>query len=401
LAQGAPLAVTNESPPTVHASALLPADVLNGEGYTIDSEVHTDGFVGIFQLHTKYGDYTCVGREMLYLRLYELRALKALEKVSKNKAFLNAVKDAAEEPVNSAAKIVRNPAGSVARAPAGAAKLLGDVLGGTVDAGKGITKWTRHGKDDLPKPPPSREDPFGYNQARNEWAVRLGVDPYTTNRELALKLNHLGMISFGTNKVAGAGVGFGMGALGPIGSWLSWLPDVDEHLMTAPPPDVRAANSKRLLKLGIAKADMEPLLNNPWFSPTLEIRYVNALKPLEGVLNLGNATHLAGIAKSEEQARFLCSSLELLDRYHRTVRTLHEMRVYQGVPSAITDQGELIVALPADLLSWTETADRFASQREATQPAILYTNGSLTPKAQKGFASRGWKVVQSSQTRSR
>jgi len=89
------------------------------------------------------------------------------------------------------------------------------VFGGALDAGRGLTNLAKPRRDDLSKPPPSREDPVGYNQARDEWAVRLGVDPYTTNRELALKLNHLALISFSTNKVTGAGVGCGMDALGP------------------------------------------------------------------------------------------------------------------------------------------------------------------------------------------
>jgi len=400
-AKGLLAAVTDESAPTVHSSALLPKEVLNGEGYTIDPEVPTYGFMGIFRLHTAYGDYKCVGREMLFVRLSELRALVALEKVSRNKAFLDAAKEAAEEPVKSAVKIARNPVGNVARAPVGVAKLFRDVFGGALDAGKGLTNLAKPHRDDSPKPPPSREDPLGYNQARNEWAVRLGVDPYTTNRELALKLNHLAMISFGTNKVAGAGVGFGMGAMGPIASWLSWLPDIDEHLLTAPPSDVREANSKRLSKLGVAKRDMEPLLNNPWFTPTLEIRFVSDLARLEGVRNLASATQLAGVAGSEEQARFLCGSLELLDQYQKTVGPLRDLRTYQGIPSAISDQGALIVATPVDLLSWTKTTDHFASQRDPNKSAILYVNGPVTQRAQEGLAARGWRVVEQSATRAK
>ena len=378
-----------ESPPTAHAADLLPPAILTGSDYTIDPNVSTDGFDGTFHIHSRFGDFECLGREMLYTRLDELRALKILDRVSKTKEFLNAVGGAAVEPVQAAAKIATNPVGSVAAVPRGAAHLIGDVIGGMVDTGRTIGDIGKPKGEDS-NAPPSREDPIGYNKARNEWAKKLGVDPYTTNRVLALKLNHLAMIDFGTDKVAGAGVGFAMGGFGVIANYLSWLPDVDEHLLTAPPSDVTKENTRRLEALGVSKPDMKPLLESPWFSPTLQTRFVNALTRLPKVPGIGNETSLTASVHSEEEARFLCASLEML---RLSQQPLRELSAHDGVPAAMTTDGTLITAIPADLISWIPTATKFATLPQGCQQATLSTNALLTHRARAGFTTQHWHIV--------
>ncbi len=387
-----------EQPPTVHTADLVPPEILTGSNYTVDPDVATDGFMGIFHISYKFGDYDCTGREMLYVRLSELNALEQLEKVSKTKAFIDAAAGAAEEPVKAAAKIVTNPIGSAKAVPVGIGHLFKDVGQGLVDTGKAMGKVTKIGSHaDTPKPPPSREDPFGYNKLRNEWAVKLGVDPYTTNRVLAVKLNHLATIGFSTDKIAGAGIGFGLGGMGVIANYLSYLPDIDEHLLTAPPADVTEINARKLKDLGVSKADMKSLLENAWFSPTLQSRFVSDLERLREVSGAGNETRLAGGVQSEEEARFLCGSLELLNHYHANNGALHEFTTHGGVPAALAQDGTLVVGAPVDLMAWTETAAGFATAQQGNGHAVLCVSGLLTQRAQEGFKKQGWQVLQFSQ----
>ncbi len=257
--------VSPEAPPTVPAAQLLPAAVLSGTDYGIGPQVQTDGFLGVFDLYTRFGDYECEGREMLYLRLRELAALEQIDRVSKTRAFASAItKGAIGEPVDAVVHIARSPVASLEQAPLGAAHLVGEVLGGFVSAGKEVGKVAGVGKTErtpgATNPPPSREDPIGYNSARNEWAAKFGVDPYTTNRPLALRLNHLGMISFSMDKISGASAGWIEGGFGPIADYLTYLPDVDEHLLTKPPRDIYKYNLERLGKLGASKQRAEVLL---------------------------------------------------------------------------------------------------------------------------------------------
>ena len=386
-----------ETPPTVHAADLLPAKILSGPRYTVEASVPTDGFMGIFRIHSDFGDFECVGREMFYTRIDEIRALEELEQVSKTKAFIDAAKGAVEEPVKAAVKIVKHPGDSIIETPGGVARFFGKVVSGAGDAGKGVAHLVKpdESKAGHPKPPPSREDPIGYNKARSEWARKLGVDPYTTNRVLAVKLNHLGMISFGTDKVTGAGLGFATGGLGPIAEYLSWLPDLDEHVLTAPPADVSVINEGKLASLGVSKPAMKPLLENPWISPTLQSRFVKGLMRLKGATNAEALVGLAAFVESEEQARFVCRGLEMLGHYHEKVAPLRELRVYFGVPAAVAADGALVVATDVDLLAWTKLTAEFAEGRDsATGRSVLLAAGPLTQRAREGFAARGWRVME-------
>jgi hypothetical protein len=94
------------------------------------------------------------------------------------------VKGAAEEPVKAAAKIAAHPVDSVIQAPVGVARFFGKVVSGAGDAGKGMARLVKpdESKAGHPKPPPSRENPIGYNKARSEWARKLGVDPSSSRR---------------------------------------------------------------------------------------------------------------------------------------------------------------------------------------------------------------------------
>jgi hypothetical protein len=385
-----------EAPPTVHTADLVPASVLAGPRYKVDPMAPTDGFVGFFRIHSDFGDFECAGREMLYTRIDEIRALAELERISRTKAFIDAAKGAVEEPVKAAVKIVSHPVDTVIDTPAGVARFFGKVASGAGDAGKGVAHIVKpdESKAGKPKPPPSREDPIGYNKARSEWARKLGVDPYTTNRVLAVELNHLGMISFSTDKVAGAGIGFATGGLGPIASYISWLPDLDEHILTAPPADVAVINARKLASLGVPKPAMKPLLENDWMSPTLQSRFVNALVRLKGASNAAAIVALADAVESEEQARFLCRSLEMLAHYHEKVAPLRELRPYFGVPAGVASDGTLVAAAGVDLLAWTKLTAEFAAGRDAAGHSILLAYGPLTPRAREGFAARGWQVTE-------
>jgi hypothetical protein len=305
------------------------------------------------------------------------------------------LKKAAEDPVKAAEKIARHPVKSVIETPVGVARFLWMVASAAGDAGKGLAHLVNHEntKPGHPKPPPSRDDPIGYNDARDVWARKLAVDPYTTNRKLAVKLNHLAMISFGTDKVAGAGLGVGIGSIGEVGEWLSWLPDFDERILTAPPPDQREINARKLAALGITKPETKRFLDNPWMTPPLQTRFVNGLTRLKGARNPDAMVDLAGTVDSEEQAHFLCRGVEMLAHYHESVASLRELRVYSGVPAGVTANGGVVAAEAVDLLAWTKANAALADGRDLrARRLVLLTTGPLTRRARSGFAVRGWRV---------
>jgi hypothetical protein len=119
------------------------------------------------------------------------------------------------------------------------------------------------------------------------------------------------------------------------------------------------------------------------------------LTRLKGTTNAVALVELAAVVESEEQARFLCHSVEMLGHYHEKGAPLRELRVYFGVPAAVTADGALVVATGVDLLSWTKVTADFAEGRApADGRSVLLASGLLTPRAREGFAARGWQVTE-------
>jgi len=272
-------AVPCEKAPTFKASDFLSASILKSSTYTISSTVPTSGLMGVFKLHTDFGDFECQGVEMLQIRLDELKALEQIQQVSRTKVFADAAKNTVLEPVQTAIKIVSNPVGTVVEIPKGVERLFGRVISGAEDIGSAIATTAKK-VDEKPTPgpkgpdaPSSRQDPFGYNTARNVWAQRFGVDPYTSNAVLAAKLSVLARITFGTDAVAGWGVG-------AIARSANMLTTVDQLVLTETPEGVRAINAERLTQLGVSKESAIELLENRWFTPTLQAKRVSCAAAL-------------------------------------------------------------------------------------------------------------------------
>ena len=101
-----------EKPPSFNA-AQLPGIKRIGANYTIRNPVRSDGILRVYVLATPYGDLTVQGDEMLRMRINELNALAALEKVSSSETFGRALAEAGLSPLKFAGQLIMNPIGTV------------------------------------------------------------------------------------------------------------------------------------------------------------------------------------------------------------------------------------------------------------------------------------------------
>lgn len=379
-----------EEPPSFPASALVSPEILKGGGFTIAEPVPTDGLLATFQLQTAFGNFECRGVEMLQIRIHEFHALEQIAALSRTELFTNAAKAGIMKPVDSAIKIVKDPVGSVKSVPAGVGRLFGSISKGAEAVGRTVSKKagqiaSGESDPDTDKPD-ARQDPFGFNKARNQWAAKFNVDPYTSNVELARKLTDLAKMSFSTQTVAGFGVG-------QIAAPLALVGTVDTLVLTKSPEAVREINANRLAKLGVTHQTRGHLLGNRWFTPTLQTRFVKALQAVRAAKNLSSAVLLAGNVRSEDEARFLCRGLELLGRFQTEVNPLRELRSFGRIPGAVTADGTLVVSVPVDVIAWTELVATFAArlQEKGLQPVII-TPAIVTDRATSEMIALGWRV---------
>ena len=78
----------DEAAPSVHAASLLDASQRSGAHYTVDDPVSVAGYFYEFHLTSDFGPFTALGRSELASRIDEIRAIAALQDVSKSQVFL-------------------------------------------------------------------------------------------------------------------------------------------------------------------------------------------------------------------------------------------------------------------------------------------------------------------------
>ena len=80
-----------ETPPVFTAANLAPADLLAGKGFTVDSQVPVEGFLDRFTIRADVGLFEAHGRNLLPIRVGEVKALQKLKAVGDTEEYLKAV----------------------------------------------------------------------------------------------------------------------------------------------------------------------------------------------------------------------------------------------------------------------------------------------------------------------
>ena len=84
-----------ESPPTLTATELAPANLLAGPVHKVGDSVTTDGFLTRFTVQSIFGNFTAVGPGMLEVRVHEIEAIGRLQDLEQDEEFQKGAKAAA------------------------------------------------------------------------------------------------------------------------------------------------------------------------------------------------------------------------------------------------------------------------------------------------------------------
>jgi len=407
-----------EAPPTLAAAELVPAALLQGPHYKVDEQVPTDGFLTHFEIQSDYGRFKAVGPGMLDVRIREIAALAKLQHLQESEEFQTGAKDSAKKVIGGVKHLVDEPTETLTGIPEGIGRFFqrtyrsaktgvqklqdmdaGRAPGVPAEAGPGarLPGGSQSGEGAAPKGDVyeaaakaagnAAANALGYDGARRALAKRLGVDPYTTNRALAEKLDEVSWSAFGGRLGVNA-----LTAMIPGGALLSTSSRLSNWAWDTPPGDLRLRIERSLLAMGISQADVDLLLRHRWYPLSLQAALVAALDDLKGAEGRADVMPLALTVGSEEQARYLVETLRMTAKYHQTVKPLKTLAVL-GTVVARTADGETIVAAPVDYLSWNRSAARFASRPDLAAPQrSIYLAGRLTARARSELETHGWKV---------
>lgn len=383
------LAQDFEQPATLNSAAILKPEFAAGAGFTVRQPVPTYGGRNGYMIDSDFGTFEADGNVMLVRRVKEIAAIAKLREVSRTDQYATALANAAKSPVALAKNLVEHPVSTVTGVPKGLFKFMNR-------AGQGI-KEKAEGRERSQYEDSNAAQLIGFSKSKRDVALQLGVDPYSSNEALQRELNGVSWAAYAgkmTFSLATAPIGGGAG----MALTATNVSDTfNQAIRDMSPGDLRLASLKRLLAMGITRAQADAFLNNIAFSPSVQTALVLHLDALTGAANRGAFIQLATDESTlEGDALFFLSTSRLLAELQSRGRTIKRIETVGTLPVAIGDDGAIIVALEWDYASWTENAANFIAQLKAAKfggqaptGIVIALTGDASPLAQQKCKEAG------------
>jgi hypothetical protein len=356
-----------------------------GPNYTVKPLVRSDGVMRIFDVDTPYGNFAFDGVEFAKLRIHELNAIAAIEKMSQSEEFGKAFGRAALGPIKFGADLITNPAGTVERSLSG----IGNMFD-RVGAGLSNNRADRDGfVDSL----------IGVSDTQRELAVDLDVDPYTDFPPLAQKLKEMAGVMASGGLPIKAGLSFVPGGIGIAVSSVATVSDARDTLRSKTAAQVIAETRATLLGLGIPDESISRLVENRYYTPADLLIMALALKKLNAENTTAFVDHVAG-AGTRNVAFYHRRRAQILAARSNELGGIVSFVTFGGQPINIARNGNVVAAFTVDDISWTDVQQRtfiaataeIQRMKPGTTP-VLATTGAVTPMAAAEIGQRGWKIV--------
>ncbi|MEO7051063.1 MAG: hypothetical protein ABI128_05300 [Rhodanobacter sp.] len=414
-----------EQEPIVDAATLVQPALLSGPGFSVDTRVELRGYMAHFALDTPFGPLTAESVEILAEREAEIPALAVLDKVTRSSVFLRAASGKFAATGKAIGKIVMHPVDTVLGIPAGVARYFGTRLHKIGTQAQALSDRTARTLGNRGNPYPVNDGPMtdareldptpvatpkkhwytrigseaereikrqlAYNNVKRDVAKRLGIDPYTSNPYIQERLSSLAWV--------GSGGGFSATtALGTVGgagaNVLAQSGRVNMVVWQHSPEDLRERNDKRLLGYCRNPLLIRQFLRRGAFTPTLQTSLIDALDKLHPAEGCDALLELGMTAGSELEGRFLVNALQLIVTHLGARAKDGTLQPIGAGLAYVTTDGELILPLPVDRLSWTAEVRDFLDRpefRRSNKTVLIGGNASLN--ARRALVERGWSIV--------
>ena len=382
---GLAVAATLEAPKPQPAQKYLGA-ATSGPNYTVKPTVRSDGVMRIFDVDTSYGKFTFDGVEFAKLRLHELEAAAAIEKMSQSEAFGQAFGRAALGPLKFGADLITKPADTVERSLSGIGNILDRV-------GAGLSN-TRADRDNV------MESLLGVSDTQRQLAVELDVDPYTDFPPLAERLKQMAGAMAGGGLPVRAGLALVPGGAGIAVSSVASVDTAKDSLRAKSAAQVIAESRSILLSLGVPSESIDRLVENRNFTPADLLIMARALKRLNAD-NTAIFVDKAAGAGSRNVGFYYRRRAQILAEHSAELGGLATFVSVGGQPINIARNGAVVAAFTFDDIAWTEiqqkTFSAATAQIRQIRPGaapVLAATGAITPLAATEIKKLGWKIVQ-------
>jgi hypothetical protein len=371
--------------PKPAASAKFLGGALTGPNYTVRPTARSDGIMRLFEVDTPYGAFQFDGVEFTRMRLRELEATAALEKMSQSDAWVKSFGRTAVAPLKLGVDFVVNPFDTVGRSVTGIHNMF-DRAGASI-AGQ------RSNRDSL------ADSLLGVSDAQRQLAIELGVDPYSDFPPLAQRLRQMASAMAGGQLTVRAGLAAVTGGIGIGISAASNVESAKDTLRDKTAAQVIVEVRGILISLQIPEEMINRLVENRNYTPADLLIMSRALLQI-GAQNTAVYVDIAAEAATRVAAYFHRRRAELLAARGAELGGLVAFAPVAGHAVNITRDGRAVAVFPLDDLAWTELPRRTFQSANAElrrgspgRAAVFATTGQVTPVAAAEIKKLGWKLV--------
>jgi hypothetical protein len=383
-----------EEPPVINVADLLPATPLSGPGYTVQPQAPTNGAMGQYTIvadatvfRGDAGTYYIESLGMLKIRLSEVPAIAQLENMSESSEFAKALASSAERPVSDAANMVVHPLDTVTGLPNGVGELFSRVSLGAKQISSTASNSFGSGQA-AGEAGHATLTALGYDDVRRQLAKKLNVDPYSSDPILTKKLNKAAWVMFSARMTVDAAM---MAVPGSM--IISSVEFTDDLVYQTPKADLIILVQKKLKNMGLSQEEIVAFTSNTAIPLSLQVKAVKDLEALGNIPGRRAAAVALGNMMTEYQARFIVTSLHMLDQWSQQTSPITRIRV-PGVLIARDQNGTSIMPAPVDYVSWTPRIAGFATDPQliAVHNRVLWITGKMTPLARQQLKASGWEL---------
>ncbi len=377
-----------ETPPVLNASTLLPQATCQGKLHRVDDRVRNDGYMNIYTIHSPLGEFRADSTAELLIRINEIYAIAAMDKVDTASEFGSSMLDSGKQTIKGAVNLVTDPLGTVGSALSGVGKMF-------VRAEEQIVEST---------PSQSEESRFanliGYAKAKRDCAMLFHVDPYSSNQALQERLDRLakanylgGLTTTAIRAAVPGGVGLAMSAVGTT----DFLNKVD---VAVPPADMRRANREKLIRMGAGSDLAAMFFNNTVFTPVEQTILVNALDSMQRTENRMAFVSFVLYTNTPDTAFFRQRMAEMYADYHARVERIGRFVPVGQFIAAQTISGKFLLCFPLDYLVWTSPCASVASvlgqaaSASSMRGKEMRVSGFVSPRTRQELKKAGFTLVE-------
>lgn len=389
--------------PVLAADRLVPAGMqLSGPDWHVETPVAVRGFLGQFVLQTEWGAIEVQGRELLALRIAEIDALERLNELSRTEVFSSAIADSARSTTKAVERIITQPVETVKGIPSGLGRLITRTASSARKLAVTVGDAARRARNSADEEASDEEaakttiepkdfanELAGVNRARRSLARELGIDPYSGNPLLQERLEELAWAAV----AGGMSMDLLMGQVGGAAAdVIETSRKVNRLVWDRAPDDIRRELEATLVDRGHDPMAAREFLRNSSFTPTLQLRFVEALQEIGQPAGEPQVLLLAEGISGEVHARFLIQQLRMLARHVPEQDPIVELIAFEASMGARTRSGEWWITLPVDYLHATGSGS-LDTRDEDAGPARLVVAGGVSENLMRELERYGWTVV--------